>query len=266
LTIDLPGSVRHGQVFNVVVRQVRTSRVSLPPPPPPPPPEPGARRRRTSRAQAAIAEARAVVEVVAERPDLTTFQRRILGAFQLTIPVTTRERILPREERALSVLRWIQRAIPEENRWALVFRRYVAQIGERVGALGGNPDEVTPSPSGDWHRPHRHHGDHDHDRDHDRDRDHDEDHDRDRYRRGEERLRFSGKVAGIVYDHFADFTGFLLDTGEEVLRFETAEPQMERLLERARSDRSSVIVVVEHHLSRSPVRVVVGSAVDWIEE
>jgi hypothetical protein len=84
----------------------------------------------------------------AERPAFE--ERRILGSFQITVPVTTKENILTREERALSVLRWIQPAIPRENRWHFVFERYAAQIADRVDALGGNAAAVGASGSGNW--------------------------------------------------------------------------------------------------------------------
>jgi hypothetical protein len=65
----------------------------------------------------------------------------------------------------------------------------VGVIADRVKALGGNPDAVLPSPGdggyGELHK------------------------------RGEERLRFVGKVAELVYDRFGDFEGFALDTKME---------------------------------------------------
>ncbi len=58
---------------------------------------------------------------------------RILGSYQISIPVRTREVMLVPEERLLSVLKWIQLSIPPTDRWFLVFNRYVEQIGDRVG-------------------------------------------------------------------------------------------------------------------------------------
>jgi len=73
---------------------------------------------------------------------------RIVGAFEMTIPVGTDELILPTEIRALSVVRHIAEAIPPGDRWFRVFRRYVGHIEERVEGLGGDPDKVMPSPDG----------------------------------------------------------------------------------------------------------------------
>lgn len=75
-------------------------------------------------------------------------RRAILGAFQFSIPVSTRELLLQPEARQLSVLRHIALAIPEDDQWHPVFSRYLAQIGERVRGFGADPDTVLPSPDG----------------------------------------------------------------------------------------------------------------------
>ena len=79
--------------------------------------------------------------------------RKILGAFQLTVPVKNEPDILPSEIRKLSVLRYIQQSIPSGNRWSLIFQRYVQQIADRVDAFGGNSSQVGPSPNGDGKDP-----------------------------------------------------------------------------------------------------------------
>jgi hypothetical protein len=118
ITIDLPPTVRAGQAFTVVVRQVTGVGRSV---------------------IAAVAPARV--------------WRQILGSFQITIPVRTKEVILGPEQRLLSNLRWIERAIPSTDRWFPVFRRYVGQVASRVDGLGGDSGKVAPSPSGDWEQP-----------------------------------------------------------------------------------------------------------------
>lgn len=123
LTVDLPEGVKHGQVFTVVVRQVT-----------------GVRRQLDPR--------RLVREELAD-------WRHIVGSFQLTIPVRDKATILPHQEHLLSVLRWIGRAIPSEDRWSRVFARYVSQIADRVDALGGDSRRVAPSPSGEWRAAYR---------------------------------------------------------------------------------------------------------------
>jgi hypothetical protein len=121
MSVDLPGAVKKGQVFTIVVRQV-TSGV-------------GGRTDLKHKKVEAVSTARG---------------RRILGSFQITIPVRVKEEMCIAEERLLSNLRWIQRAIPKKNRWFLVFNRYVKQIASRVDALGGVSDKVVASPSDDW--------------------------------------------------------------------------------------------------------------------
>jgi tyrosinase-like protein len=73
---------------------------------------------------------------------------RTLGAFQMTIPVKPDAEILPEEIRKLSVMRYIQQAIPPTSRWYSVFIRYLDQIAGRVRGFGGDPDTVKPSPDG----------------------------------------------------------------------------------------------------------------------
>jgi hypothetical protein len=119
LTIDLPPSVRTGQAFTVVVRQVTGAGAP-------------------------------VVAAVAAPPRAG---RHILGSFQITIPVRTKDVMVAAEQRLLSNLRSIERAIPTTDRWFPVFRRYVGQVAMRVDGLGGDSAKVAPSPSGDWQQP-----------------------------------------------------------------------------------------------------------------
>lgn len=122
LSVELSMGINRGQVFRVVVRQVTNASASRPP---------------------IILFA---PDPSAEPPKLEW--RRVLGAFQLTIPVQTKAELLEPEERMLSVLRWIAEAIPPENRWFSVFTRYLDQVGGRVDGFGGDKDQITPSPDG----------------------------------------------------------------------------------------------------------------------
>ncbi|MCP4581984.1 MAG: hypothetical protein GY839_10220 [candidate division Zixibacteria bacterium] len=123
LTVDLPEGIKTGQAFNIVVRQVT-----------------GVRQQYDLRR--------------IEREKLVDW-RHIVGSFQLTIPVRNKADILPAQQRLLSNLRWIKRAIPVGNRWVPVFSKYVAQIADRVDALGGDSSKVAPSASGQWQQAHR---------------------------------------------------------------------------------------------------------------
>jgi hypothetical protein len=123
LTIDLPEGIKKGEVFTVVVRQVT-----------------GVRQQHDLHMKM--------------REGLVNC-RHIVGSFQLTIPVSDKADILPAQERLLSNLRWIERAIPPGNRWTPVFGKYVAQVAARVDALGGNSNRVAPSASGQWQEAYR---------------------------------------------------------------------------------------------------------------
>ena len=129
LSVDLPESVRRDQAFTIIVRQITTAFEQTPVVIAP----------RTTNLSG---------ETAATIPPLKW--RRILGSFQLTIPVRTKEVLLEPELRQLSVLRWIQKAIPEDDIWFPVFQRYVGQIAGRVDAFGGDSSGVVASPSGDW--------------------------------------------------------------------------------------------------------------------
>jgi hypothetical protein len=119
ISIDLPDTVKKGQVYTIAIHQV------------------------TSTARGRVLTHDSVAGIAAGG-------RRILGSFQITIPVRSKENMLVREERLLSNLRWIHRAIPGDNRWFPVFTRYVKQIADRVDALGGEAKKIIASPSGDW--------------------------------------------------------------------------------------------------------------------
>lgn len=123
LTVDLPSGIKSGQWFKVVVRQV------------------------TGERQPVVMTHR--VEAVERR------WRKIVGSFQLTIPVKDKAEILPNQQRLLSNLRWIEQAVPAGDRWAPVFKKYVAQIGNRVDALGGDSRKVPPTSDGQWQEAYR---------------------------------------------------------------------------------------------------------------
>jgi hypothetical protein len=121
LTVDLPEGVRRGELFKIVVRQF--TRVG---------------------GQTPVG----VTHVAGTGAQTPFGWKKVRGTFQISIPVSTKAAMLEPEERLLSILRWILRSIPHQDRWYPVFRRYVDEIADRVGGLGGNPDEILPSPHG----------------------------------------------------------------------------------------------------------------------
>jgi hypothetical protein len=64
--------------------------------------------------------------------------------------------------------------------------------------------------------------------------------------------RLVGKIDELLYDHFGDFIGFVLETNDgEYRRFDSREPHMERLAETAWRERMRVAVsATPHHHDR----------------
>jgi hypothetical protein len=73
---------------------------------------------------------------------------RIVGTFELAIPVRDAPDILPSEARLLAVFKSIARGIRPNSLWFPVFQRYLAIVEDRVRGLGGNPAAIGPSPQG----------------------------------------------------------------------------------------------------------------------
>jgi hypothetical protein len=141
--------------------------------------------------------------------------------------------MLPREELRFAIFQWIWQSIPETSRWRPVWQRYLGMLGTRLIELGGDPAPIKPSPTGYGGLPGRLpggvvpggglHGQHDN-----------------------RRLAIEGKIAGIVYDHFGDFEGFILDTDHgEHRRFESHEDAIKGLIEAAWRRRIRTVIVPE---------------------
>jgi hypothetical protein len=156
-----------------------------------------------------------------------------VGTTQFDIRVKTGAEILPRLERNLSVLKHIALSIPSENRWYPVFERYLSEVGDRVRALGGDPDEIGPSPTGSG-RP---------------------------VPPGEPRPpgreRHTGRVKELVYDCTGAFEGFVLDDCGDERFFATCERSVEEIVRRACRDRDKVTVYTRNDRDRTLLRIVV---------
>jgi len=127
LTVDLPLGIIKGQEFNVTIKQITIA---------------GSGNIKSF-------DNVTFVDGAAAGGTPKYIYRKVLGVFHLTIPVSTKELLLQPEIRRLSILRFIEQAIPVESRWYLVFRRYVDQIADRVTYMGGDPSLVEPSGTGD---------------------------------------------------------------------------------------------------------------------
>jgi hypothetical protein len=217
LTVDIPAGIRRGERFDVVVRQITHAQSRRRQPPP----------QLGLAAPPAIGVGGKLIE-----------WRRVFGAFQVAIPVHTKAIILPREERQLSILRWIGQTIPHHSRWYPVFVRYLGQLGGRVTGLGGDPGQIQPSPTGDWKpKPHPY------------------------PKPGVEMGGDTGKVTGLIYDRFGDFEGFLLETehGQEQ-RYFAREHEIEEIVARAWVQRAVITVIASHHNHERPTNIIVRRA------
>ena len=211
-SVELPPGIKRDQAFNIVVRQVTS--------------------------------------VLGRRGVGSPRRRYVYGAFQITIPVSTKSEMLIPEERVLSVMRWIQETIPPANRWYQVFLRYVEQIAGRVTSLGGDPNQVPPTQTGLWpglggmdagHGPHGH-GPHD-------------------------PPPCTGEIDGIVYDHFGDFEAFVLKTHEgERRRFDSHDALVHELVQRALAQRILITVILRHDHPERPFEIILHGAPSPFEE
>ncbi len=250
LSVALPAGIQDGDVHEVTVRQITTALTRLPE-------RAAIRPEGISPANIPTSEE----EFGFTRKDLAW--RRVLGVFDLTIPVSTKGALLAEEERLLSVLRWIKPSIPADSTWFLVFGRYVDDQAGRVRDLGGEPDAVGADPNGDW----KHvidvggkggrYGS------------------GDRYgdagagagaKGGERLIRFTGKVASQEFDRFGDYYAFVLDTEDGRRRFEGREIETQRLVDRAWRERTTISVDVERGDLDRPIRIVLHAASPAVED
>ena len=80
---------------------------------------------------------------------VSNIQERVVGTFELLIPVSTSDLLLADEMRTLSVMKHIGTKIGPDSRWYPVFQRYLEGLGDRVRGFGGDPTRVDASPRGD---------------------------------------------------------------------------------------------------------------------
>lgn len=114
-----------------------------------------------------------------------------------------------------------------------MFHLYLEGIAGRVRGFGGDPTKILPSPTGDGIPKHRRHEEH------------------------EPRLAYTGKIAGLIFDRFGDFEGFLLDTEDGERKFFSREKEIEELAERAWRDRLRISVWAECDEPHRPLSIIV---------
>jgi hypothetical protein len=230
LTVDLPLGIKKGDRYDILVRQLSAQSYT-----PPPPIKRGHEHQGGG------------------DPLASAFDWRVaVGGFAFAIVISTKGKLLFREERLLAWLRWIQLSLATSNRWYPVFQRYIDQIAGRIHGFGGNPVHIPPSPVGHvpghqlpppkptpephpGHKPPHptHHAE----------------------------LEYTGKVTGILSDRFGDFEGFVLLTerGEEK-HFRGREHQVHHLVQKAWQERSVISVFVTREDPAWPVSILVRRA------
>jgi len=193
--------------------------------------------------------------------------RETIGAFQLGVPVSVKEEMLGYYIRLLSLLRWRAELLRPTDHWYATFIRYVELVADKVRALGGNPDRVPPTPDGDVPLPGK--GDDDGD-----DGNSDGDGDGGFFEPGDDDLLgetdglppvgqakpgvWSGKVSGLLFDHFGDFEGFTLEAySGDHRRFFSREQAILALAETAWSERRVVTVITVSSSSRRVRRLLI---------
>jgi len=206
LSLDLPSRIRRGESFDVVVRQIHDRTVFV---------------KAHEAASSVAIFAAASSQSTGGRTRL--IWREVLGTFQLTIPISTKQDLLRPEERLLAWLKWKISALPATHRWHPVLVRYAELVAGRVRGFGGDPGKIPPSPvgnvPGEPHRPPHH--------------------------LRERERRYLGKVAALRYDRFGDFIGFVLLTEEgHEHAFKSKEQKTQELLGYAWVARALIEVIV----------------------
>lgn len=205
-TVDLPNGIKAGQQFEIVVRRIRSRQ----PPDQSNKPEP-------------VAQSREAV-----RQNLTTDWRYVVGTFQVTIPVSTDEKLLWPEENTLAILKWRFQNTATTNRWYPVLQRYLSYIVGRVNGFGGKAGAIPASPNGapdpvSGSAPGKSGCD----------------------AGCVPLVRYQGKVAEVLFDCFGDFEGFLLENCSGVHRFTSCERGIADLVLRTCRERLVLTVFVE---------------------
>ena len=225
-SVDLPPTVVKGQEFNVLVRRITTRRL----------PE--------LQTEVAVNKAAGSVKKVAaprkrvgvsgnitpilqapagQTPPAASKDARawryVVGAFQIKIPVSTKDTSLPLEENTLAIFKWRLQEMSPSNRWYPVLLRYISYISARVDGLGGNSSTIIASPGG-VSIAHK--------------------------QPCEGVVEHTGKICEVLYDCFGDFVGFVLKTCGSSHIFKTRQHAIEKVVLRACKEQLQLSVYVEH--------------------
>jgi len=197
--------------------------------------------------------------------------RELVGAFQLGVPVSTRADMLNYYLRLLSLMYWRVEILDKRSRWFATMVRYVDMLVGKVRALGGIPELVPATPNGIFDLESAG-GKTTGDDEGDGDKPTPvlsaggEDESTDFFEPDEDWLgtssptsshMCSGKVSGLIFDHFGDFEGFTLeDTRGHHARFFSRESAIHDLAHSTWERRDTVTVISVSKTDRTVVRLV----------
>ena len=222
LTIELPIGVRSGHVFDVTVKRLGT-RTGEAPPAPPPQLHTAPALHGADGQVAGTRTAPGQSDPPRTKPSETkriARWRYLVGTFQIRIPVTTGDKILPSEETTLAIMKWRLGQMSPTNRWHPVLVRYIQIISDRVNGLGGNASAIPPSltyvPPLPLPLPTQEHGEREH----------------------------CGKVCEVLFDCHGEFTGFVLEECCQRRVFHSRSRSVGRLVLESCRDALTLCVVV----------------------
>jgi len=196
--------------------------------------------------------------------------RELVGAFQLGVPVSTREDMLDYHLRLLSLMLWRLERLDRRSRWQATMIRYVDLLSEKVRALGGRPEVVPATPDGIFDVKEAG-GSPRQDAPQEGDGDNGEPIPNPNdgpgasfFEPAEDWLRepgpkdsylWSGKVSGLLFDHFGKFEGFTIEnTLGKHARFFSRETAMFELARNAWLERDMVTVITVSKTDRTVIR------------
>ena len=211
-TVDLPKGVVVGQEFDIIVRRVTTRHVD---------PIPVETSEGSGEPPAAGADF------------VMTNWRKVIGAFQVKIPVTTRKTMLRPDQDALAVLKWRIDQMGSTNRWYPVLVRYIDYLSARIKGLGADPAAIPASPdgapiqTGPVAQP--------------------------------ATPSFTGRVKEVIFDCAGRFEGFVLAGCCETRRFTSSDCKLAELVLRACKDHLFLTVELESHSAPCIRRLLVQS-------
>jgi|GEM_PF-1418880 len=202
--------------------------------------------------------------------------RETIGSFQLAVPVSVRDDMLLHHMRLLSVFRWRAAKLRRESRWYKAFTYYVELLIKKVQALGGDAFAIPATPDGnigiigmppaeEGDRPGGGFGPDDsgvEDLSDSLFEPEDDDWLGDTSGLTEPEkskpVMVSGKVSGLLFDHFGDFEGFTLEVYDgRHFRFYSREAAILKLARQAWLERYVVTVITVSASSRRVRRVLI---------